>query len=197
MFDVVVQEVTPPNAELLEQIGRLRVRAWATVVEEAAQMEVWLDEFDASARHWIVTVNGELAAAARMSVHNSIGEVPEAEIYLGLITDSLPKPIASINRLVVSPDHRRRGYARLLDCARIAAAEKSGYGCIVAETPSGAGRVRALLSHGFKFAGTSQRGSTFAPDGAIELAFREPPAVLFKVLKPTPNRAHRAAVLSI
>ena len=40
MTDTILQEITPPDEDLLTAIGRLRVRAWATEIDEIAQMDV-------------------------------------------------------------------------------------------------------------------------------------------------------------
>jgi len=151
--DIQLLEVSPTNRLLIEKIGRLRVRAWATEIPEVVSLGVWLDHFDETARHWVMLREGEPIAAARLTVHQSLDEVPEPEVYVGVFPDPLPTPIASINRLVVDPSARGLGLSRRLDLCRLDAAEACGCRCVVGETPSGERRVKQLESLGFVNAG--------------------------------------------
>jgi hypothetical protein len=153
MADLDVQEISTSDHALIEKIGRLRVRAWETEIPDVVHMGTWLDKFDEVGRHWAVFRDGEPIAAARMTVHQSLADVPEPEVYVGVFPAPLPDPIASINRLVVEPSARGLGLSRKLDLCRIEAAEVCGCRCIVGETPSGIHRVRQLESLGFKNAG--------------------------------------------
>ena len=101
---------------LLREIGRLRVAAWETETSRAAEMDIWLDEFDRSARHWVVFCEGMPVAAARLSVHASLAEVPDAESYADVFTQPPPAPIASLNRLVVHPSARGAGLSNPVGC---------------------------------------------------------------------------------
>jgi hypothetical protein len=86
-------EIDPRNRVLLEQIGRLRVHAWATFDPTVLDItECWLDEFELSARHWVILNDAEPVAAARMSVHQRLDDVPDAEIYVGVFAAPLPAP---------------------------------------------------------------------------------------------------------
>ncbi|NEO85935.1 MAG: GNAT family N-acetyltransferase [Spirulina sp. SIO3F2] len=150
----VVQEISPRQTQLLQNIGELRIRAWSSVVPDAAQLTCWLDNYDATARHWAVFDGEKLIAAARMSIHAHLHEVPEPEVYVGCFPRPLPAPIASFNRLVVDIDYRRRGIAKTLDTLRLEAARHAHCASIVLATPSGLYRVRSLESLGFQCVGS-------------------------------------------
>jgi hypothetical protein len=88
-----LREFSPTDGDLLRKIGRLRVRAWETETAKAAEMKIWLDEFDASARHWAVFHDGVPVASARLSVHTDMNVVPDAETYAGVFPEVPPAPM--------------------------------------------------------------------------------------------------------
>jgi predicted GNAT family N-acyltransferase len=112
MFDLL--EISPTDKAMLEEIGRLRIRAWATEIPEASTMEKWLDSFDPSSRHWIIKQGDILIASARLSVHESVNQVPDRDSYKGMFRQAPPSPIVSFNRLVVAPSSRGLGLSRRL-----------------------------------------------------------------------------------
>ena len=143
-------EVDPHDRIVLEKIGRLRVLAWSTVIPATARKtNCWLDEFELAARHWCIFHEGEPIAAARMTIHDRLEDVPDAEIYAGVFAVPLPTPIACFSRLVVHPDFRRRGLAQKLDDVRIAAARAAVARAAVALTPTDP-RLRQFLALGFE-----------------------------------------------
>jgi hypothetical protein len=90
-----VIEFDPHNREFLEKVGRLRVLAWSSVLPELnSQMDCWLDEFEVAARHWCILRDGQPVAAARISFHQVLEDVPDAPVYAGLGL-ALTSPIAS------------------------------------------------------------------------------------------------------
>lgn len=155
--EVDLREITDIDPVLLEQIGRLRVVAWATVIEKATDLGSWVDAFDPKARHWVVYQGAELVAAARMTIHPSLDEVPDAESYSGMFQEPLPPPIASLNRLVVHPSARRMGLSKALDVARLEAAERLGCHSAILSTASGPNRVRQVQGWGFEWIGYGPR----------------------------------------
>lgn len=149
-------EIDPRDRPLLEKIGRLRVLAWSTVMPDApSRAACWLDEFELAARHWCIFQADGPIASARMSVHHRLEEVPDAGIYEGVFATPPVPPIASFNRLVVHPQHRRRGLSRKLDLARLEAARALGCRAAILETHAGASRLRQLGELGFQVAGTA------------------------------------------
>jgi len=68
----------------LEAIYRLRAAVWretGDVAQAAFADGRWSDEHDAASTHWVIRDGEELVAAARLSVHERLADVPEAEEY--------------------------------------------------------------------------------------------------------------------
>jgi GNAT superfamily N-acetyltransferase len=150
-------EVSPSDIPLMTRIGELRVRAWKARQPDFPDMTIWLDMFDASARHWAILQGAVPVAAARMTVHNDLSEVPNAEIFTDAFPNGLAGSIASINRLVVDPAFAGRGLSRMLDEVRVSAARRENCAHMIAKTDAGTRRTDALRALGFEPAGTSQR----------------------------------------
>ena len=169
-----LREFSHLDQDLLEKIGRFRVEAWKTEAPDAAGMETWLDEFDRSARHWAVFDNGILVASARLTMHHSLAELPDAESYVGVFREPPAAPIGSLNRLVVHPSARRQGLSKRLDLVRLEAAEKMGCRSVILSTASGPHRVRQLIGWGFELIGCGPRFQN------PPLCYLPPPAVLLR-----------------
>jgi len=152
-----MREFTTLDEGLLCQIGRLRVEAWQTEVARAGEMPTWLDDCDQTAHHWVVFREDIPIAAARLSIHRSLAEVPDAESYVGLFADLPVAPIASLNRLVVHPSARGAGLSKQLDLVRLAAAERVGCRSVIVSTASGPRRVGQLMALGFAVVGIGPR----------------------------------------
>jgi GNAT superfamily N-acetyltransferase len=152
-IDLRMIELPASDTETLVKIGELRVRAWSTLIPQAESMGTWLDEFEASSRHWVVYRGYELIAAARMSVHQHIEEVPDPECYVGVFGEPVPAPIASFNRLVVDPSARGLRISRRLDLVRLDAAEGMGCRCAIGSISSGEHRLRQMAELGFTVVG--------------------------------------------
>src|SRR5262245_39988418 len=118
-----------------------------------------LDPFDKIARHWAAFVDGQLVGAARLSVHDRLEEVPEAECLLSVFASPPPRPIGFLSRLVVAPEYRRRGVGRHLDEIRICAAEQSGCRSLLGLVfdASGEARVAQLTVQGFTVRGRGKK----------------------------------------
>jgi GNAT superfamily N-acetyltransferase len=143
----VVAEVT--DCLPLDAIHQLRARAWAAeglLPPGTLSDGTFADPLDESARHWVVRVAGVLVGAARLTIHPTGIELPDAD-QRQHETAGLPGPVAALNRLVVCPAHRGRGFARLLDQARVEAARKAG--CMFAVVAAHGQRVPALQAFGF------------------------------------------------
>lgn len=150
-----------PAPEIMAQVYALRVQAWRARTQAFPEMDEWRDEHDDHGLHWVVIARNRDAqqvaiAAARMTIHARLAEVPSAEIYDGLLPADLPGPIASINRLVVSKDYAGQGLSRVLDQARIAFARLKGCNCVIGGTSAGIRRHDDLLAQGFVALGKAQ-----------------------------------------
>jgi predicted GNAT family N-acyltransferase len=142
-----VEEIT--GTEWVPLTYELRYRVWSREVqlpESFRRKGLIRDEHEDHARHWAVLSDaGILVASARLCVHESERDIPEADCYTQL---QVPHPVASINRLVVEQSARKRNLAQALDLQRIEAAKGAGAACIVV-APTDDRRVRALGKVGF------------------------------------------------
>lgn len=145
-------EIPPSDASLLHAIGRLRARAWQTEASFSGNADLWLDEYDPAAIHFAFLADGEPIAAARLTVHASVRDVPRADIQDHAFPDEPPLPVAYLSRLVVDPAHRHQGLGTRLDEARITRARELGCGSVIAR-PVDDRRVRQLERLGFTIAG--------------------------------------------
>lgn len=147
-----LRETLASDTARLQQIGRLRSRAWQTEASFTGNSDVWLDEYDASAMHFAFFDGEEPVAAARLTVHESVREIPHAEIQDHAFPSEPPLPVAYLSRLVVEPGYRKQGLGTRLDEVRIAKAIELGCGSIVAR-PVDDRRVRQLEALGFTIVG--------------------------------------------
>jgi len=134
-----------------EEIGTLRRKSWETVKgfdPVAFPEHTWIDDLDKTAIHWVVFENKKIIASARLGIYNSYMEIP----YMDLMEpyhSYLKLPVASLNRLVVSPDNRGRHLAQLLDKVRIEEAKKKQARIVIGQAVSN--RIGWLQSLGFEF----------------------------------------------
>lgn len=138
-------------SEYAEEIGALRRKSWETVKgfdPVAFPEHVWIDNLDETAIHWAVFDNKKIIASARLGIYNAYTDIP----YMDLMKpyqSYLKLPVASLNRLVVSPDNRGRHLAQLLDKVRIEEAKKKRASILVGQAVSN--RIEWLQSLGFEF----------------------------------------------
>jgi GNAT superfamily N-acetyltransferase len=150
-----LQLISAPDPAAMEEIYRLRARAWRARSASFPPIDRWVDPDDDRCLHWcIVDGVGTVVAAARLSVHHRLDEAPEADIYPATLA-ALTGPFGFITRLIVSPEHGGLGLSRALDQARIAAASKAGCRVIVGATRSGDRRLRSLTDLGFRTVGVA------------------------------------------
>jgi GNAT superfamily N-acetyltransferase len=118
---LVLAEVSYPDR--IMEIGRFRIQGWKDekgIDPDFFSKDVWLDELDQNANHWIITHEQRIVAAARLSFHASLYDVPYASYLKASHWSRFEnKRIASINRLVVHPEYRGLGLSSLLDQIRI------------------------------------------------------------------------------
>lgn len=163
-----IERVT--DAGVLEAIYRLRVTAWRARVPAFPDIGKWSDEYDADALHWAAFERSELVAAARLSVHDGMKTLCDAEIYSRHLPPDMEGPIAVISRLVVAPAHGKRGLPALLDYTRLDYARRLGCVCVLADAHPSTGRVSELQSLGFDVLGPS--GPTSVSAFAVARAAR-------------------------
>jgi len=150
------------DAPTLEAIYHLRATVWretGDIAQAAFGDGGWSDEHDATSTHWVVRgADGELVAAARLSVHERLADVPEAEEYTAVGLD-LEGRIASPARVVVAAAARRHGLASQLLDAQDAGARAAG--CAFAVRQSSPAMSRLLERRGWRDAGAAGRDERF------------------------------------
>lgn len=137
----------------LEKIYRLRVSAWQARVPHFPDIAAWTDEFDSVGLHWAIWSGDQPIAAARLTIHDRLQQVPHPEVFAPVLPPDLPGPIAVLTRLVVGPDHGGKGLSRLLDEVRIAHATQMGCQHVIGSTYAGQKRLAAMQAMGFEILG--------------------------------------------
>ena len=140
----------------LEEIFALRVAAWRARTDYFPEIERWVDSEDAKAAHWAIRDRGRIVAAARLTIHDSLADVPNDEIFRDVLPPSLDGPIASLNRLVVAASHSGQGHSASLGRVRIDHARLEGCRHVIGETYAGMKRIAQLGDLGFKVVGTAR-----------------------------------------
>jgi GNAT superfamily N-acetyltransferase len=177
---MLLREVDPTTEwPVVEASLLLRQRVWSEAMREPLTRDDLIEPFDATARHWMVFDGDHVVAAARLSIHARVEDVPEACCLVGVLPRQPPAPIGFLSRLVVAPEHRRHGLGRQLDEIRIEAAVEAGCRSLLALVfdVSGDARVKQFLSHGFTVVGRGQR------DDHPKFAFLSAPLVVEHLLK--------------
>ena len=144
-----------PTPERMDEMGALRIRAWKNepgISQTFFSNATWLDNEDTIAHHWVITCHDEIIAAARLSIHSHYRSIPHADLFdMAKVPEYNNPPFAAFNRLVVSPEHRSKGFSHILDEARIDFAIASGVKTIIAQPVES--RIRALERLGFQYIG--------------------------------------------
>ena len=142
--------VTDPS--VLETIFTIRWRAFIEIGVPGALYpdENVRDTHDDCGTHFALLDGNTVQAAARISVHHNASQLPSPH-YFSEGSELLSSPIASMNRLVVPPEFRSNGYARLLDEHRIEFAKQQNCESIVIyiHELSGESRLAAVKALGF------------------------------------------------
>jgi GNAT superfamily N-acetyltransferase len=143
--------IEAPSPDLLAEVYRLRVRAWAARnAAFPANLESWSDPFDATAGHFVVTASGRPVAAARLTIHASPADAPDGELYAAMDSADAPPPVAALSRLVVCPRYAGRGLSRWLDIERMAHARRQGCKSLIVCTGTSDDRIAQLHALGFR-----------------------------------------------
>jgi predicted GNAT family N-acyltransferase len=117
------------SEQLMDEIARLRFSVWNDLVSESTRNSPadWVDSLDARSEHYVIFDRDTVVGAARLSFHQSAASVPDIHAITSDVPDWSPSfPIASINRLVVSPQSRGKRAAKALDLTRINRARDFG-----------------------------------------------------------------------
>jgi len=135
-----------------DAIGRLRVQAWRNerdIDPVFFARPSWVEELDSHAMHWVIMDKEEVVAAARLSLHTSLADVPYAYLLPPTVQQPLGKHlVASLSRMVVSPHYRGHRFSKVLDQVRMAAALAAGATALTGATQL-VFRQQALINLGF------------------------------------------------
>lgn len=144
---------------LIKGIGSLRYDVWQRESDSFAKvfpLGMWLDPDDMEAKHFAVFCDGMIVAAARVTIHDNLNDIPDFPQY-ALCENQFKYPIASFNRLVVKREYRKRGIASMLVEARLKYAAENARGAVCI----GHGRqADRLQRYGFKDFGIAKKYST-------------------------------------
>ena len=143
-----ITEVRYPSQ--IQEIGKFRIEGWKNekgVNPDFFAQDVWLDELDQQARHWVATVDRTLVAVSRLSFHESLRDVPYAHLLAPEHRQYFEhRRLASINRLVVASGYRGQGLAGQMDRIRIECAAQEAEVMIAFPQLS---RIESLQRKGF------------------------------------------------
>jgi GNAT superfamily N-acetyltransferase len=157
----------------------LRQCCWAAQIPDELTLHDVVDSYDGLARHWIAVADDQVIGAARLTIHDSVEEVPEAICLGGVVARHSPTPIGFLSRLVVAPQYRRAGIGHGLDQVRIRAAKEAGCRSLLALVfdVSGEARVAQLVSQGFEVRGRGHE------DTSPKFSLLAAPLVLERVIQ--------------
>lgn len=164
------------NQDLMNAIGSLRWEVWQQETGVASQLfpeGIWIDALDRTSKHFIVIDQGEIAAAARVSLHETATDLPDLESYAPML-ESLVFPLASLNRIVVKPKFRGRGFGHMLIEARLQSIHQQAASIVSIARGSQANR---LERYGFV------RKGTIIKSCPLTQSFPEPSEIMFKDLR--------------
>jgi len=103
------------DPKMIDEICRFRAQVWKQTghfAPDAFPNGCWRDPIDSEARHWLTRlISGRLVAAGRLSIHETLDDVHQAEEYKRYGVDA-PGPIAAPDRVVVCPSVQGRGMGR-------------------------------------------------------------------------------------
>ena len=163
------------DAPTLEAIYRLRAAVW-TQTGYASPCAFgdgrWSDEQDAAGTHWVIRDASGVVAAGRLTLHDGLADVPEAEAYAaaGL---ALEGRIAAPAHLVVAAAAQGHGLAWQLADAQNAAARAAG--CTFTVCQASPAMTRMLLRRGYHEAGPAPPDHRFPGVGFVVMVLELAP----------------------
>ncbi|MEM7121437.1 MAG: hypothetical protein AAF563_09190 [Pseudomonadota bacterium] len=132
--DVHVYRPGDVTEDMLHEIAALRLRVWQPYVDKSSNahrrtLEDWIDAVDHKAYHLTIMDLDDptkIAGAARLSLHDSLEDIPEPSIPKNFPDWQPDLPYAFFGRLVVEPHDRHHGFAHRLDARRSELAKELG-----------------------------------------------------------------------
>ena len=150
-----VLKVTDNN--FLKTISKFRVDIWNYENSEFCDVlgcDYMFEGLDFSSEHYVVISEGRLAAAARLSFHSKFETIPDWNTFSNL-HQLLRFPVGAINRMVVHPDFRGRGFSKILTAIRLKRCQEEGMKSVACLAIGN--RKKTLLKAGFCFYGIAEK----------------------------------------
>jgi hypothetical protein len=150
------------DAKTVAEICQFRVRVWSAIghlVEGAFAADGWRDPIDAVCRHWIIRRgDGRLVAAGRLSLHERLEQVHQAQEYLryGVVANGT---VAAPDRVVVCPSAQNEGLGRQILDVQDQASRQSG--AVLAVRQASPSMVRLLKHRGWQILGRASADPRF------------------------------------
>lgn len=79
-----IELVETSSPAFIRSIGKLRAEIWLDegyLLANVCQNGIWLDELDFIGKHWIAFAEDELVAAARLTFHKSLEDMPHSDEF--------------------------------------------------------------------------------------------------------------------
>src|SRR5262245_20091828 len=98
-MSVTIREIRPVTERTsFGSVVSLRFRCWQRQMSTPLTRADLVDPFDETARHWAAFVDDQIVGAARLSIHDRLEDVPEADCLLGVYASPPPNPIGFLSR---------------------------------------------------------------------------------------------------
>jgi hypothetical protein len=116
----------------LNKIRQFRAHVWTErgMVPKGFFKGSWGDERDSFARHWVARWQGELVGTIRLAVFAGVSDLPDYFRQSGL---EVAGAVGLPERLVVSPEHARKGTAVALGRAVLLASHAANVAYLLSE----------------------------------------------------------------
>ncbi|NRA46506.1 MAG: GNAT family N-acetyltransferase [Oligoflexales bacterium] len=145
------------DSNFLKTISKFRVDIWNYENSEFCNVlgcDYMFEGLDFNSEHYVIIAEGKLAAAARLSFHSKLETIPDWNAFSNL-HQLLQFPVGSINRMVVHPEFRGRGFSKILTAIRLKRCLDSGMRSIACLAIGS--RKETLINAGFNYYGIAEK----------------------------------------
>lgn len=112
-----------PNSQDMNEIYHLRVLSWLSsgYIKKENFPDGWSDNLDRTAKIWAVKYNNNIIASGRVNILNDFETIKFKRIFEIFEKKQIKInfPIAFFSKLVVHPDHQKKGLSKMIDQHRI------------------------------------------------------------------------------